>query len=71
MTKIKDVYLVLAINQTNMYQFVGQGSLLETFKSYQDNSRRITSQSIVISSKNQQINDRRQDYRSVASDMLG
>jgi len=41
MTKIKDVYLVLAINQTNMYQFVGQGSLLETFKSYQDNSRRI------------------------------
>jgi hypothetical protein len=60
MTRIKGVYLVLAISQTNLYQFVGQNALLEIFQSYNRDVKKIQDQAIVISSKHQQrIQDKR------------
>ena len=50
-TKVKNEFLTLAVSSTQLYQFVGSGSLDEVFRQYKNNPKLIQEHTIVTGSK--------------------
>lgn len=55
-TKVKNDFLTLAVSQTNLYQFVGSGSLDEAFRQYKSNPKLIQEHTIVTGARSKDKN---------------